>query len=244
MPRRTPASRKALLDAFETLLSRHGAGQVGVNAVLDTAGVGKQLLYRYFGDLQGLATAWSQERRDPIGLGERERRLVAELAALPRGQRVAEILVDYATMLREHPWAIQVLLAEMSHPGTLGNSMREIRREIGRAHEGLLLNTGSMTGEAALARAFVLHAAAAYLAMRARLAPDYNGLDLASEEGWSAAMALLRKAGRPSRSRIKTNTPSQASTAAADQAASRGSSSSRPSSRRPSSRRSASSRRR
>jgi len=201
MPRRTPASRKALLDAFETLLSRHGAGEVGVNAVLDTAGVGKQLLYRYFGDLQGLATAWSQERRDPIGLGERERRLIAELTALPRSQRIAEILVDYATMLREHPWAIQVLLAEMSHPETLGNSMREIRREIGRAHEGLLLNTGSMTGESALARAFVLHAAAAYLAMRARLAPDYNGLDLASEEGWSAAMDLLRKAGRPSSGR-------------------------------------------
>lgn len=243
MPRRTPASRKALLDAFETLLARHGAGEVGVNAVLDTAGVGKQLLYRYFGDLQGLATAWSQERRDPIGLGERERRLVTELAALPRGHRIAAILVDYATMLREHPWAIQVLLAEMSHPGTLGSSMREIRREIGRAHEGLLLNTGSMTGETALARAFVLHAAAAYLAMRARLAPDYHGLDLASEEGWSAAMDLLRKAGRPSRAKIKSKTP-QASTAAANQAASGRSTSARSASRRSASGRSASSRRR
>lgn len=202
-PAKTPASRKALLDAFEMLLERHGAGEVGVNAVLDTAGVGKQLLYRYFGDLQGLAKAWSRERRDPLSLGDRQRRLAAQIGARPREQRIAEILVDYASMLREHPWAIQVLLAEMSHPDSLGNSMGEIRREIGRAHEALLLETRAMTGQTALAQAFVLHAAAAYLAMRAKLAPDYNGLDLASDEGWSAAMDLLRRAGRTTKKKRK-----------------------------------------
>lgn len=201
--KKTPASRKALLDAFEMLLSRQGVGEVGVNAVLETAGVGKQLLYRYFGDLQGLAIAWSQERRDPLSLGDRQRRLANEIRALPREQRIAEILVDYASMLREHPWAIQVLLAEMSHPDSLGKSMREIRREIGLTHEALLLDTGSMTGNTALAQAFVLHAAAAYLAMRAKLAPDYNGLDLASEDGWSAAMDLLRRAGKSTKKRRK-----------------------------------------
>lgn len=192
-----------MLDAFEMLLERYGAGEVGVNAVLDTAGVGKQLLYRYFGDLQGLATAWSRERRDPLSLGERQRRLALQIGARPREQRIAEILVDYASMLREHPWAIQVLLAEMSHPDSLGKSMREIRREIGRAHEALLLETRAMTGQTALAQAFVLHAAAAYLAMRAKLAPDYNGLDLASDEGWSAAMDLLRRAGRTTKKKRK-----------------------------------------
>lgn len=193
MPRRTTESRKALLDAFETRLARHGAGEIGVNAVLDTAGVGKQLLYRYFGDLQGLAVAWSQERRDPLTLGARRERVAKRISALPKRERVAEILVDYATMLREHPWAIQVLLAEMSHPETLGRSMREIRLEIGRTHERLLLETESMQDDAALAQAFVLHAAAAYLAMRSRLAPDYNGLDLASDAGWAEAMNLLRR---------------------------------------------------
>ena len=206
---RNPASRKALLDAFESLLMRHGAGRVGVNAVLETAGVGKQLLYRYFGDLQGLATAWSKERRDPLSLGERSERLAAQLRALPGPRRVPELLVDYASMLREHPWATQVMLAEMSHADSLGESMRDIRREIGRAHENLLLETGAVTGDAAVAQAFVLHAAAAYLAMRARLAPDYNGIDLASEQGWEAAMDMLRTAGRTHRHK-KSSTKAKA----------------------------------
>lgn len=226
MPRRSPASRKALLDAFEALLANHGAGQLGVNAVLGTAGVGKQLLYRYFGDLQGLATAWSQERRDPLGLGEREERLSALLATLPAHRRIAEILIDYASMLREHPWATQVLLAEMSHPESLGKSMRAIRREIGRTHERLLLDSHAMTGDTALAQAFVFHAAAAYLALRARLAPDYNGLDLASAEGWTAAMDLLRQASRPARSRRKIQ-KAQHTTATPKQPASRRSASGR-----------------
>lgn len=212
MPTRTrhPASRKALLDAFELLLVRHGVGGVGVNAVLETAGVGKQLLYRYFGDLRGLATAWSEERRDPLALGERRERLSAELRKLPRDRRIGEILVDYASMLREHPWAVQVMLAEMSHADSLGRSMGEIRRAIGSTHESLLIEAGTMTSNAALARAFVLHAAAAYLAMRAKLAPDYNGLDLASDAGWDAAMDILRSAGNPRQKKSRLHKPRRA----------------------------------
>jgi len=191
---RTSASRKALLDAFESLLARQGAGRVGVNAVLEEAGVGKQLLYRYFGDLEGLAAAWSQERRDPLDLGSRRERLVRELRRLPRSRRIGEIVVDYASMLREHPWVVQAMLAELSHADSIGKSMRDIRRETGVTHESLLLDAYTLNNDSAVARAFILHAAAAYLAMRARLAPDYNGIDLASESGWSAAMDMLRRA--------------------------------------------------
>lgn len=190
------ASQKALLDAFEALLANHGAKNIGVNAVLGEANVGKRLLYQYFGDLQGLAAAWSEERRDPLELGKRQERLTADLRGLPRRRRVGEILVDYATMLREHPWAAQVMLAELSHPDSFGKPLRTIRMAIGKGHESLLLETGSLGGPHALAGAFVLHAAAAYLALRARLAPDYNGVDLSSEPGWQAAMDMLRITAR------------------------------------------------
>lgn len=203
------ASQKALLDAFEALLASHGAKNIGVNAVLGEANVGKRLLYQYFGDLQGLAAAWSEERRDPLELGKRQERLTAELRALPHQKRVGEILIDYATMLREHPWAAQVMLAELSHPDSLGKPLRATRMAIGRGHESLLLETGSLGGKHALASAFVLHAAAAYLALRARLAPDYNGVDLSSEAGWQAAMDMLRITARGPRNAAKPDQPAK-----------------------------------
>jgi len=185
---RRQTSEKALLDAFEALLERHGPSGLGVNAVLDSARVGKRLLYQYFGDLEGLATAWSRERRDPLSIEGRRAALLRGLSTLPPLQAITAALADYAGELRRHPWAAQVLLTELSQPATLGRAMREIRREVGKDYEGLLVESGAFAGKEAAQVGFVLHAAATYLAMRARFAPDYNGIDLASPQGWKAAM--------------------------------------------------------
>jgi AcrR family transcriptional regulator len=184
---RRQTSEKALLDAFEGLLERHGPAGLGVNAVLDSARVGKRLLYQYFGDLEGLAAAWSRERRDPLAIDGR-RPALRGLAALPTLQAITAVLGDYASELRRHPWAAQVLLTELSQPATLGHAMREIRREVGKDYEGLLVESGAFASKEAAQIGFVLHAAATYLALRARFAPDYNGIDLASAQGWKAAM--------------------------------------------------------
>jgi AcrR family transcriptional regulator len=185
---RRQTSEKALLDAFEALLQRHGPAGLGVNAVLDSARVGKRLLYEYFGDLEGLAAAWSRERRDPLAIEGRRPALLRSLAARTPVQGITLALADYAGALRRHPWAAQVLLAELSQPTTLGRAMREIRLELGKDYEGLLVESGAFAGREAAQIGFVLHAAATYLAMRARFAPDYNGIDLASPHGWKAAM--------------------------------------------------------
>lgn len=193
---RRQTSERALLDAFEALLQRHGPGGVGVNAVLDSAGVGKRLLYEYFGDLEGLAAAWAGTRSDPLALAPRRAALGRRLAGLGPSQKVAAAMADYAAQLREHPWATQVLLAELAQPATLGRAMREIRLELGRGYEDVLVEAGGFATRESLQAALVLQAAATYLAMRARFAPDYNGLDLSSQEGWKAALDALGAFGR------------------------------------------------
>jgi AcrR family transcriptional regulator len=195
-PARRSASRggseRALVQAFEAMLRRHGPSGVGVNLVLGSAGVGKRLLYKYFGDLRGLAEAWARNRRDPLALGRRGPALLESVRRLPPRQRVDAIVEDYATSLRRHPWALQVLLAELVQPSALGNALHEMRTEIGRGHERLLLDSKALEAPHALERALVQQAAATYLALRARFAPDYNGIDLASEAGWRTAMQILR----------------------------------------------------
>ncbi len=185
------ASERALLQAFEGLLTRHGVTGVGVNAVLDSAGVGKRLLYDYFGDLEGLAAAWARDRTDPLALGERTDALRERLRHLPPAARIAAIVEDYATSLRSHPWAGEVLLADLQDRHTLAQAIREMRRAIGMGHEQLLLDPALMADRRLGELAFVLHAAANYLALRARFAPDYNGLDLATDAGWRAAIRML-----------------------------------------------------
>ena len=52
--------QRVLIRAFDGVLREQGAQGLGVNAVLKRAGVGKNLLYKYFGDLAGLARAWGR----------------------------------------------------------------------------------------------------------------------------------------------------------------------------------------
>ncbi len=197
------SSERALLRAFERLLRRGGPNGVGVNAVLQSAKVGKRLLYEYFGDLDGLAVAWARHHLDPLGLNGARAALKARAMPLPAPRRVATIMVDYATRLREHPWAAQVLLAEMQEPRAFVRALREIRGQMGMSHERLLVDFGSYENKDVAATAFVLSAAASYLALRARFAPDYHGYDLNSRAGWDAAMGMIDQMAarvRPARS--------------------------------------------
>ena len=187
------ASELALIKAFEELLQSKGVDGIGVNAVLNRAGVGKRLLYKYFGDLNSLASAWAKTHRDPLAFKSR-RTLTARIDRLPIEAAVLEIIIDYATSLRRHPWAAQILLAEMTQQSALGAGLRKVRQEIGAGHEKLLMQAAKRGNRRTMAQGFVLHAAANYLALRALFAPDFNGLDLSSAAGWRSAMRMLRSA--------------------------------------------------
>lgn len=197
------ATERSLLQAFEGLFERYGVSGVGVNAVLDTAGVGKRLLYDYFGDLDGLAQAWAKERPDPLALEERGPRLRERLAALSPEARIAAILEDYAGTLRRHPWAGEVLLADLQPRQSIARAIRDMRRAIGSGHEQLLLDPDIGGNRQLVEIAFILHAAANYLALRARFAPDYNGLNLDTAVGWQAAMRMLKSTALSGTAQVK-----------------------------------------
>ena len=71
--------------------------------------------------------------------------------------------------------------------------MEEIRLQLGRSHESLLANDPEFHDEDHMALIFVLQAAANYLALRANASPNYNGIRLDTEEGWSSVMAMLER---------------------------------------------------
>ena len=57
------ATEAALIDAFGRVVQRSGLRNVGVNEVIKEAGIGKALLYRYFGGLPGLVKAWGEKNQ-------------------------------------------------------------------------------------------------------------------------------------------------------------------------------------
>lgn len=55
MPHNADHTRQKILDAARAILAEDGFSGLGVNALAARAGVGKPLVYRYFGGLDGVA---------------------------------------------------------------------------------------------------------------------------------------------------------------------------------------------
>ncbi len=185
------ATEKRIVDAFEKVLKRDGISNVGVNAIIKEAGVGKGLLYEYFGGLDGVADAWVDRSHfipDP-----------EEIAGKPLDQfleqsladQIRDIHINYASMLRKNPLAQEIFAEELQPSNKISKSAEHIRNQIGITHERFFTELTPVADPDYHALIFTLHAASNYLALRSRTSPIFNGIDISKDEGWEMLMGML-----------------------------------------------------
>jgi AcrR family transcriptional regulator len=188
------ATEDALLDALEAVLLRDGLRNLTVNAIVDAAGVGKPLLYRYFGDLPGLVQAWGERRglwADLAAQGEPPSRKAGDERSF-RGQ-VTDELVGVADYLRAHPVSTEFLAEELSAHSDLSEAFAAARADHRRPFLRAMLADPRYLRRDNQRLIIVLYAAVVYLAMRSTRSPAFMGLRLDTESGWNDAMAMVRE---------------------------------------------------
>lgn len=94
----TTDRRTTLLDAIEPVLRAEGP-EASMTALAAGAGITKPVLYRHFGDKQGLLAAWAQRQAQALGA-----RITAELARerTPRS-RIRATIATYLAALEQDP---------------------------------------------------------------------------------------------------------------------------------------------
>ncbi|MDR6102068.1 AcrR family transcriptional regulator [Agrobacterium larrymoorei] len=106
------ATEKAIFAAAKSLLAEEGFQGFGINAVARRAGCDKQLIYRYFGGLEGLVSAigedlasWVQERipQDTGGM-----------FLLTYGDLMERLMLSYLDALRADPLVCKIIAWEVS----------------------------------------------------------------------------------------------------------------------------------
>lgn len=190
------ATRQRIINAFETVLLREGVAGLGINAVVTEAGVGKGLVYHYFDGLEGLAQAWMESAdlkptAEDIAGGELE-----EFGELPAPERLARICANYASMLRNRPAACHVLTDDLSPGPALPELLEAVRKHLGESHEALIMQDPEFHSDDAMAKAFILQAAGNYLAMRANSSPNFNGVQLDTDEGWQMIVDMIERVAK------------------------------------------------
>jgi len=186
-----------MLEAFETVLVREGAGNVTVQAVADEAGVAKTLLYRYFDDIGGLIKAWGKQRDLFVPLDELFPDPEASARALYDDpfQFAKNQILKQAQHMRNHPAYIELCLAELSGSGPVIDALMELRLERNEA-ESAALGVTTLDGSTVpmLLPLLLLPAAITYLAMRARKSPVYaGGIQLDTDQGWARIMVAVEQ---------------------------------------------------
>jgi len=178
----------AILDAAKALLGEEGFQALGVNAVARRAGCDKQLIYRYFGGLDGLVEAiggdlasWLQDGVPPPAVQP------ATYAGLMECMALA-----FLDALRANPLVQKIAAWELSEPSPLVVKLAEARagslaRWIG-AIRGDLLPPAHIDAPAINA---VIIAAIQHLVLAGSTTGMFAGVALREEADWDRARKVI-----------------------------------------------------
>ena len=182
------ATEALLIDAFGSVVQRSGLRNVGVNEVINQAGIGKALLYRYFGGLPGLVAAWGEKNNIWPDLSEFHN-VPANLAPQEIPTLLKRMILHHANALREDPLRVEILAEQFMNPTPISAALNEIRQQLGQEHREIFEHHPVIRKHSDLMR--VLMGAASFLAIRAVKAPWYIGTNLEKKQGWDAMMAEI-----------------------------------------------------
>ena len=178
------ATEGRITAAFERLLTREGVQGLGVNALVREAGVGKDLVYRYFGGLAGVAEAWARKTDVLPSAAELIGPDIESFQASEPVERLKIVFRNYLRGIKKRRATLTVLavdlLARSELTQALENIHRQDRAEITKFFSGEDRQTGidmELVGG-------LLIGGINYLAMRSNVVSDPYNIPLDSDQGW------------------------------------------------------------
>ncbi len=177
----------AILEAAKAQLAEAGFQAFGVNAVARRAGCDKQLIYRYFGGLEGLAAAVGRslaERAEAPAAGDRPQSY---------GELSERLLLAFLERFRGDQLAQKIAAWELSERSPLVDELAKARAEaLGRWMERMRGGLTPPPGIDAPAVNAVLIGGIQQLVLASQTMGSFAGLPLAEDRNWIRARLAIR----------------------------------------------------
>ena len=188
-------TEKAILRAAKTLLAEQGFQGFGINAVARQAGCDKQLIYRYYGGLDGLVEAIGTE------LGSWVKDKIPEdtggMFLLTYGDLMERLSLYYLEALREDPLVCRIMAWEVSERSDV------VRRLADARSKALSLWLDRMKGTLAAPKGVdtaavnaLIFAAIQHLVLSADTAGQFFGQQLKSRKDWDKLVGAVKRVVR------------------------------------------------
>ncbi|MFN3230553.1 MAG: TetR/AcrR family transcriptional regulator [Alphaproteobacteria bacterium] len=192
------ATRQNILDAVGRVLARDGFSGLGVNAIAKEAGIGKPLIYRYFGGLPQLLEEFGRDADFWLGIDDILAEVERETGGAEQqdyGELIRLALVGYARVLRKRPMVVEILASELTAPAEIIAPLAKARRDTGReALEEFLDGVEPPAGVDVDAIFGIFLASFHYLILRGRVDSGFWSVPIDDEDEWARfenAMSLI-----------------------------------------------------
>ncbi len=195
LAKRSPARdsdlmRARILAAVAEMIVRDGLAAIGVNALAREAGCDKVLIYRYFGDLEGVWAAYAAQSDFWWSVEELTRGIDPERLTLAGAMKT--ILRRHAEGLRARPVTLAVLAAELTNRTRLVVALEAVRERRALELSKWIAERWRPPPAADIeAVGMLIGVAVNYLAVRARTIRVMSGVKIRSEADWERILAAV-----------------------------------------------------
>ena len=183
MERNKGQTKEKLIEAARTIIRREGFQNIGVNKVAKEAGVDKVLIYRYFGDLEGLLKEFATKVDYFANLQN-------SLGSPDKIQSKDELLAASKKIFKEQFLEImkskemqEILLWELSHVNVVTKNVAEEREETAVSFTNAIKSKFDFEDIDIEAVLSIISAGIYYLSIRARTVDVYTGINLNAKSG-------------------------------------------------------------
>jgi AcrR family transcriptional regulator len=181
-------TKERILDALARIIVRDGLAAVGVNSLSREVGCDKVLIYRYFGDLDGVYRAYAE--RGDIWHTAEELLAGIDPARASLADAVKQCLRNHALGIRRRPLTTAVLAAELSERTPLVAALEAVReRRANAVMAWLAKHYEAPPGLDLPAIGLLLSAAMNYLAIRARHIRVMSGVPIKTQDDWERLLS-------------------------------------------------------
>ncbi len=184
-------TKRRILRTVERLLVDEGFSALGINRIATDAGVAKVLIYRYFGDLEGLLNEFvtSEDfwptREEIIDIP------LNEFFAMDLRERIKRVMLNFITGLGKRPQTMAILAWEMSGNPTLTRVMEDALGQFSDQISETLSQDERTIHPQLRAMLSVLSAGMVHLGLAYQHHQRFGSLRLESSEDWKRTVRAL-----------------------------------------------------
>ncbi len=181
-----------ILTAVEVILAEEGFGALGINRIAKQADVGKALIYRYFGGLEGVIDAYGET--DSFWPSVYEIRGMSKEAfiSLSLRERCKTIFRNFRQALKKRPHTVAIYAWEMVEKNDITKNLIANRTQSSlNVVQEMLSESKQVYSKYDHEMTALLGAALLHLTIREHMESPFAGLSLDSEKTWDRIEGAL-----------------------------------------------------